>query len=528
MDNKTLLIALGIIAISYAVFFGLLSTRRKDKTLFVFTVGYISALFVVIFTYFQTEWPMFFGVILLNVVYFILLFTLSGGFKVRFGLPLLNKNIVIHFFVFLVFLLFFTYVVPHFSVRIIISSVMSFVVIYDNYVDLKKAIKSNAASIKKVADTVMLIFLIVSVSRIIYASITFQSEGVLIEQTSFTTVTNIFMFISLNVWSLLILSLDYMQFLRKLHDQNDLLAKIALKDSLTGLYNRHFLEQEITRYFEISKSYHQPLSFIMFDLDNFKIVNDVFGHDYGDEVLKIVADTTLQNIQPSDIAVRWGGEEFLIILPDKDIKKAEITAETLRIKVQAALKDKKGQVTISLGVTEYNENDSGLTWFRRADYGLSQAKKTGKNKFVSWPKNQPLPQAFATVEWNNSWNSGHEKIDKQHKALIEESNKLAIIALDKENKEIIINQLEHILNSTIDHFKFEENLLYTIGYELYEEHHQEHQSLIDYFNKLIEETRLDKITVKNCFDQIVGTLIIGHLLHYDKLYFPYFQNEKKN
>lgn len=528
MDNKTLLIALGIIAISYTIFFGLLGTRRKDKTLFVFTLGYLSAFFLVILTYFQTEWSKFFGVILLNIIYFILLFTLTGGFKVRFGLPLINKKIIIHFIIFILFLLFFTYIIPHFSVRIIISSIMSIVVIYDNYADSIKAIKTNTPALKKIADSVLIIFFIVSLARIIYACITFQSEGVLIEQTSFTTVTNIFMFITLNLWAMIILSLDYMQFLMKLHEQNDLLSKIALKDSLTGLYNRHFLEQEITRYFEISKSNQQPLSFIMFDLDNFKIVNDVFGHDYGDEVLKIVADTTLDNIRPSDIAVRWGGEEFLVILPNTDIKSAENAAEILRSKVQEALNDKNGKVTISLGVTEYNDHDSGLSWFRRADYGLSQAKKTGKNKVVIWPKNKPLPQAFATVEWHNSWNSGHDEIDRQHKELIDESNKLAIIALDKDNKEVIIKQLKNIVNATINHFNYEENELFTIGYELYDEHRLEHQSLIDHFSQMIVAAQNDEITVKYCFDQIVGTLIIGHMLHYDKLYFPYFQNEKKN
>jgi len=327
---------------------------------------------------------------------------------------------------------------------------------------------------------------------------------------------------------MLIVSVDYLQFLTKLKNQNELLSKIALKDSLTNLYNRHYLEQEIIRYFNIANTAQEPLSLIIFDLDNFKIVNDVFGHNYGDEVLKTVALTTLNQLRPTDIAVRWGGEEFLIICPNSDINSTNSLAETVRLAVKQAFSNQTAKVTISLGVTDFNQSDSLVTWLRRADYALGQAKKTGKNKTVVWPKEQPLPEAFTTVEWHDSWNSGNIEIDRQHRDIIKESNKLALIALEQGDHERSIAQLEKILNDSIEHFNFEEELLRDIGYSNYIEHRQEHQQLIPRFKNLVEEAKAGKITIKHCFDEIIGTFVIGHILQYDKLYFSSLSSNEKN
>lgn len=522
MDNRTLLIALAIIAASYSFLFALLSLKRKEKSFLIFSIGYFFAIFLAILTYQQGNWNPIFSVVLLNMTYFIFLFLLSAGFKVIYNLPLLSKRTIPLFIIFLVVFIVFTFIVPHYSIRIIISSVMALLVIYDNYVDLSSKLKKESPKYLVVAKTVIGIYLVIATTRVIFAISTFKAEGLLIEDNLFTTITNMFIFISINIWSMMILSADYAKLQSILEHQNEELKRLALKDSLTGLYNRHFLEQEIDKYTQIAKVYNQPLSFIMFDLDNFKVVNDVYGHDYGDEVLIKVAQVTRNSIRTSDIAYRWGGEEFLIILPNTDAETANVVAEKLRINVKEAFSDKVGQVTISLGVSEYKATDSSQSWFRRADYGLSQAKKSGKDKVVVWPTHQPLPLAFATVDWHESWNSGHPEIDKQHKELIHLSNELAHIALERENIEKVLDQLQIIMTHVIDHFHYEESILFEVGYDQYESHKAEHNALIDRFQKLLEDAKANKVSIKQCFDQIAGTLIIGHLLHYDKLFFPLF------
>ncbi len=524
MDNRTLLVALGIIATSYSFLFLLLSYKRRDKSFLVFSIGFFFALILALLTYQQGNWHPFFSVILLNMSYYVFLYLLSAGFKVLYNLPLFNKRTLIYFLFFFCLFIVFTFVFPHYSIRIILSSIMALIVIYMNYKELNPTLLKETPKYSIVSKSVVLIYLFIAILRILFAMITFRAEGILIEDALFTTITNMFIFISINVWSMMILSADYAKLHSILKEQNDQLAKLALKDSLTGLYNRHFLEQEMQRYTTISTSYNQPLSFIMFDLDNFKIVNDVYGHDYGDQVLIKVAEVTLKTIRPLDIAYRWGGEEFLIILPNTPIASANELAENLRVAVKEAFFEKKGQVTISLGVSEYKANDSSLSWFRRADYGLGQAKKTGKDKVVVWPSHQPLPLAFATVDWHESWNSGHPEIDKQHKELIQLSNELAAIALERENIGQVIHQLDIIMEHVMAHFKYEEQILFQIGYDQFDLHQAEHNHLITRFQKLLEDAKANKVSIKECFDQIAGTLIIGHLLHYDKLFFPLFED----
>jgi hypothetical protein len=141
MDNRTLLIALGIISISYSFLFGLLSLKRKEKSFLVFSIGYFFAVFLAILTYHQGIWHPIFSVVLLNMSYFVFLFLLSAGFKLIYNLPFLRKRTIVYFVIFFIIFIIFTFVFPHYSIRMIISSLMALLVIYDNYFDLSIVLK---------------------------------------------------------------------------------------------------------------------------------------------------------------------------------------------------------------------------------------------------------------------------------------------------------------------------------------------------------------------------------------------------
>ncbi len=172
------------------------------------------------------------------------------------------------------------------------------------------------------------------------------------------------------------------------------LEEIAFHDPLTGLYSRHMLREFIER--EISRSYRQerPLAMVIMDIDHFKDVNDAFGHDVGDLVLKDLAKLFSDSCRRSDMAARYGGEEFVAILPNANLNSAEIWAERMREKTAASLKKPDGgPVTISLGVagieftTDPGKDEVGqLTpeqLFKKADEVLYQAKNTGRNRVAS-------------------------------------------------------------------------------------------------------------------------------------------------
>ncbi len=165
-----------------------------------------------------------------------------------------------------------------------------------------------------------------------------------------------------------------------LKEKSDELERIATIDKLTGVYNRHKFEDILILEMERSRRFSQPLSLILIDIDHFKIVNDTYGHDVGDEVLKYLVKIVQDTIRQIDVFARWGGEEFLILSPSTDLENVQLLAEKLRFSVEHADFPKVSHVTISQGVAMFEEKDTFNDVFKRVDKGLYWAKKHGRNQ----------------------------------------------------------------------------------------------------------------------------------------------------
>ncbi|MBF0488808.1 MAG: diguanylate cyclase [Nitrospirae bacterium] len=169
---------------------------------------------------------------------------------------------------------------------------------------------------------------------------------------------------------------------KKLHNMN-------IKDGLTGVYNRRYLETRLKDEFDRHKRYCHALSVIMFDIDHFKSINDTFGHQYGDFVLKEVSATALDTLRVNDALARYGGEEFCCILPETTISSAMMVAERIRKNVESQENRfestmTSAKVTISLGVSELCEiTDTHEMLLKKADDALYKAKREGRNRVVS-------------------------------------------------------------------------------------------------------------------------------------------------
>lgn len=164
--------------------------------------------------------------------------------------------------------------------------------------------------------------------------------------------------------------------------RNELLHSLtyqAVHDQLTGLYNRHklesFMDQEVAR----CTRYGSSFSLVIFDLDHFKSINDRFGHNEGDSVLAGVSSLLMQGIRESEIAGRWGGEEFLIILPETTLDCAVPVADRLRSSIESHRFTIPERVTISVGVAAFRPGDSPHDIIQRADAALYSAKESGRN-----------------------------------------------------------------------------------------------------------------------------------------------------
>ncbi len=155
---------------------------------------------------------------------------------------------------------------------------------------------------------------------------------------------------------------------------------LVITDSLTQVFNRGHMESLVHDEVERAQRYHQSTALIILDIDHFKAVNDNYGHPMGDKVLRQVSDILRANLRQSDALGRWGGEEFLILLPQINLAAAASVAEKLRQAVFTADFGLKQPLGISLGVADLQSNESAGDWIKRADQALYRAKHMGRNQ----------------------------------------------------------------------------------------------------------------------------------------------------
>jgi polar amino acid transport system substrate-binding protein len=169
---------------------------------------------------------------------------------------------------------------------------------------------------------------------------------------------------------------------QRLIEQNQQLEQLSVTDKLTGVYNRLKLDDVLQQQLALAERYQRPVSVVIFDLDNFKHVNDTHGHHVGDQVLQRFAELVLGIARKSDIFGRWGGEEFLLICPETTAWDAADLANRVREQLAGTSFDEVGRQTVSCGVAELRPSQSLSDWISQADKRLYQAKQQGRNRVV--------------------------------------------------------------------------------------------------------------------------------------------------
>ncbi|WP_178006166.1 sensor domain-containing diguanylate cyclase [Marinospirillum perlucidum] len=174
----------------------------------------------------------------------------------------------------------------------------------------------------------------------------------------------------------------------QLEEANQELARLSRTDRLTGLLNRGYWEECLQQEFLREQRSQGQSSLIIFDIDHFKKVNDTYGHQAGDEVIRQAAQLLKQEARATDFPGRYGGEEFVLLLPDTPEAGAQEVAERLRQALESKVieyGELSLKVTISLGVSGFTKQlDTAQTWLERADQALYQAKEAGRNQVKCW------------------------------------------------------------------------------------------------------------------------------------------------
>ncbi|WP_243382507.1 diguanylate cyclase [Geothrix alkalitolerans] len=309
----------------------------------------------------------------------------------------------------------------------------------------------------------------------------------------------------------------------------DQLERTAATDRLTGAWNRRWLEDGAAQLIAAAGRGDAPISLILYDLDHFKRVNDSFGHEVGDEVLKSVTEAVRGQLRASDALARWGGEEFIALCPATTLAGATILAEKIRQAVEARVTPKVGVVTISLGVAQRQEKEPLEGWIRRADEALYRAKARGRNQTeasleVGVAAGEDRPSFLALV-WDPALACGEAVIDHQHQELYRLSNALLASINQGRYPEETKLHMQLLIAHVAQHFHDEEAILIRVGYPEFAAHAQEHGRLLAKAKVLQQQMGGDSTDLPAILGFLALDLVKGHILGSDRDFYKYLAQD---
>ena len=310
---------------------------------------------------------------------------------------------------------------------------------------------------------------------------------------------------------------------------------LAVQDQLTGLANRRRIDDTLSKEWARASRHDRPLALVMLDVDFFKKYNDHYGHQAGDECLKVVANTLQGSVQrASDLAARYGGEEFLLILPDTDAATAQRLAEQVCTSV-AVFKIPHEQsplrvVTISAGIAVLTGNTykdiSGL--LKAADMALYQAKQNGRNQAQLAPDpsaqvglDQHALSGFVQLSWHSAYESGNVLIDEQHRSLFAHINNILCAMLDEQSADHLRGLFDALITDIVQHFRDEEAIIASAGFPYSEEHIDIHRRLAERAVELVKQFHEGLIGIGELFQFLAHDVVAKHMLGSDREFFPY-------
>jgi diguanylate cyclase (GGDEF)-like protein/hemerythrin-like metal-binding protein len=303
------------------------------------------------------------------------------------------------------------------------------------------------------------------------------------------------------------------------------LQELASTDTLTRAWNRRHCEDLLDSETHRSIRFGHPLSLLIIDIDHFKSVNDQFGHRAGDRVLTEFADCLRDGMRRSDELARWGGEEFVLLMPDTALAGAQRSGERIRERIAESQFTSVGGLSASIGVAEFAPTESIEEWLARADAALYRAKQGGRNRVEidASVATESAPEAtdanFIHLVWKPRFACGHPVIDRQHRHLFEGCNRLlgAVVAGRP------LAELDDLVRDLIDrvtrHFHDEETLLAELEFEDLEGHRQEHATLMARALEMAASFRGRELSTGELFEFIAHDVVARHLLGADRQYF---------
>lgn len=307
------------------------------------------------------------------------------------------------------------------------------------------------------------------------------------------------------------------------------LERRATTDSLTGAWNRAHYDQIVEIELNRSARYRQPVSLILFDIDHFKHINDSFGHDAGDAVLRELSRLAGDGIRSTDMLFRWGGEEFVVLTPTTGYRGASALAETLRRMVERHAFPAAGALTVSLGIAEHADGEGALDWFRRADTALYEAKHGGRNRACVdrlgcsdlWAEDRG--RSSLGLVWHEAYECGDPTIDDEHQRLFVLANELISASIGGKGVPVTARKaLDRLIEHLVRHFADEEAILERRGYPGLAAHKRAHEGLVRRALELKSAVKAGEARLGELVEFLADDVVAAHLFKLDREFFHLF------
>jgi len=304
----------------------------------------------------------------------------------------------------------------------------------------------------------------------------------------------------------------------------------ADRDPLTGVWNRGRMEERAREELLRWTRYGHPVSLVFADIDHFKKVNDSFGHAIGDDVLKEFCGIVRRCMRSTDLFGRWGGEEFVIVLPNSGLTIARLLAERIRVELMEHHFAFAESITASFGIAECRPRESWESWLARADAATYRAKNNGRNQ-LAWDAVDEgsevmlgaLDARIFELIWRKQYECGHQGVDDQHRQLFYSGNDLLNAVISGRPKAEITAMIETLLGDITEHFYFEEAVFRAIGFPDSDSHDAIHQHLLGQTAELKKSYEQGNLALGDLFNFLAYDVVVQHILIEDRKYFPYLQ-----
>ena len=527
MDTTTLAFTVTLVGIALALSTIIFALYRRERGFSIYAAGFLSAVTSFLLFTSQGWMPRSISLVLANMLLFFYHLCLAWGLRSHSGIrPGWPRRFSIYLATWLAVLLLGSAIIDSFILRAVCSSL--FIMVASAEFLLAYSRKDGVVSkvISLTAWTIVSAYILFHVARVAMTLVFAGSQTRIMDNNVVNIYSFSFSLFFLVLWAGLVLIIDAAGLLGQLETKNRALEELATSDKLTGLSNRHSLDAKLSSEMERSQRYREPLSIILFDLDHFKRINDTWGHQAGDEVLKRIATIASNLVREPDDLFRWGGEEFLLVAPHTTLHGSIVLAEKLRQAIAAEAFPEVGNVTSSFGTAEWLPDESREDWFKRVDQALYRAKNTGRNRVVGFGTEDALPLARVSIEWRPEWESGNPIIDEEHRKLVDLSNNLLDVSMSGRTMQDTLQAVDALIGHVAAHFEDEEKILAEAAYPGLNSHAGLHRELVQAALVLRARVEASTIDYGSLFVFLVDKVVIGHMINADTEFFGYTRRFK--